>query len=74
MPNVGLRLREIRVKAGISLRNAAKLADIDIAILSKMERGERRFNKELIIKFSELYNINPNELMIQYLGEKVLYS
>jgi len=74
MPNVGLRLRELRVTAGISLRNAAKLADIDIAILSKMERGERQFNKELIIKFSELYYINPDELIIQYLGEKVLYS
>jgi predicted nucleotidyltransferase len=72
MSNVGLRLREIRVKAGISLRNAAKLAGIDIAILSKMERGERRFNKELIIKFSELYHVDPDGLMIQFLGDKVL--
>jgi predicted nucleotidyltransferase len=74
MSSIGLRLRELRMKAGISLRKAAKLVGIDIAILSKMERGERKFSKALIIKFAELYNVDPDELMVQYLGEKILYN
>lgn len=74
MPTVGLRLRELREKAGISLRKAAMLAGIDVAILSKMERGERRFNKELIIKLAKLYKVNPDNLLVQFLGEKVLYD
>jgi predicted nucleotidyltransferase len=74
MSGIGIRLRELRVKSGMSLRKAAQIAGIDIAVLSKMERGQRRLNQELIIKFSELYRVDPDELMIQFLGEKILYS
>jgi transcriptional regulator with XRE-family HTH domain len=47
MPStIGQQIRELREQAGISLRKVAVLVDIDIAILSKMERGERRFTKD----------------------------
>ena len=74
MSTVGLQLRELREKAGISLRKAAVAIDIDVAILSKMERGERKFSKELVLKVAELYKTNPEKLVIGYLSEKVLYE
>ncbi|WP_445204926.1 helix-turn-helix domain-containing protein, partial [Tenuifilum sp.] len=42
-----MKLRELREQSGLSLRKAAMQADIDVALLSKMERGERKFSKEL---------------------------
>ena len=39
-----------------------------------MERGERKFTKELIVKLSELYNFNPENLIIDFLSEKVVYD
>ena len=48
------------------------LAGIDVSILSKMERGERQLNKAMIIKLADLYKVNPDDLMIQFLGEKVM--
>ena len=45
MSTVGQKLRELREQAGLSLRKAAVLADVDIAILSKMERGDRKLSK-----------------------------
>jgi len=74
MSTVGLRLRELREKAGISLRKAAILSGIDLAVLSKIERGKRQFNKTQIIKLAELYEVNLDDLLKQYLGEKVLYN
>ena len=74
MSTVGIKLRELREKSGLSLRKAAVKADVDIAILSKMERGERKFSKELIIRLSELYNTKPDLLIIDFLSEKVLYD
>ena len=69
MSTVGIKLRELREKSGLSLRKAAVLVDIDIAILSKMERGERKFTKELIIRLCELYNYTPDDLIIDFLSE-----
>ena len=74
MSTVGLKLRELREQAGISLRKAAVAIDIDLAILSKMERGERKFSKELVLKLAELYNVNSDKLIIEFLSEKVLYE
>ncbi|MBW6492468.1 MAG: helix-turn-helix transcriptional regulator [Lentimicrobium sp.] len=74
MSTLGLKLRELREQAGFSLRKAAVAIDIDIAILSKMERGERKFSKELVLKLAELYKTNTDKLVIEYLSEKVLYE
>ena len=74
MSTVGIKLRELREKSGLSLRKAAVQVDIDVAILSKMERGERKFTKELIIRLSGLYNYNPDDLIIDFLSEKVVYD
>ena len=48
--------------------------DIDVAILSKMERGERKFSKELVLKLADLYEANSDQLIIDFLSEKVLYD
>ena len=58
MSTLGMKLRELREQAGFSLRKAAMQVDIDVAILSKMERGERKFSKELVLRLADLYKAN----------------
>ncbi|MBN1338023.1 MAG: helix-turn-helix domain-containing protein [Bacteroidales bacterium] len=74
MSTLGMKLRELREQAGLSLRKAAMQVDIDVAILSKMERGERKFSKELVLKLADLYKVNSDKLVIDFLSEKVLYE
>ncbi|MDY6894055.1 MAG: helix-turn-helix transcriptional regulator [Thermotogota bacterium] len=74
MSKTGQKLRKLREKAGLTLRKAAMQADIDVAILSKMERGERKLTKELILKLAEMYNEKPEKLIIDFLSEKVIYD
>lgn len=74
MSTAGQKLRLLREESGISLRKAAINVDIDVAILSKMERGERKLTKELIIKLADLYNVKPDKLIVDFLSEKVIYE
>ncbi len=74
MSTLGQKLRELRGKAGFSLRKTAVAIDIDVAILSKMERGERKFTKNVVLKLAELYKADTNKLIIDFLSEKVLYQ
>lgn len=67
-------LRESREKKRLLLRQVAALLGIDTAILSKVERGERKATKEQIIKLADILDLNKDELLIQYLSEKIAYE
>lgn len=72
--SIGEKLRRLREENDLPLRKVAAIIDIDVAILSKMERGERRLSKEIVRKLADLYHQNIEEMMILYLSEKVLYE
>lgn len=67
----GEKIRELREAKNLPLRRVAAYLDIDTSILSKIERGERALNSELISKISEFFEVEEKELKIDYLGEEV---
>lgn len=69
---VGEKLRCIREVKKLPLRKVAALLDIDVAILSKMERGERKITKEVVLKLADIYDYNANELLVSFLSDKIL--
>jgi transcriptional regulator with XRE-family HTH domain len=74
MSTLGLKLRELREQAGLSLKKLLCKPISTLQILSKMERGERKFSKELVLKLADLYKANSDKLVIDFLSEKVLYE
>lgn len=72
--SVGEILRKHREKKGLLLRQVAALLDIDTAILSKIERGERKAKKEQIVQLAKILDLNQEDLIVQYLSEKILYE
>jgi len=72
--NIGDKLRKLREENELPLRKVAALIDIDVAILSKMERGERKLTKEVVQKLAKIYKHDTEELIVLYLSEKVLYE
>jgi HTH-type transcriptional regulator, competence development regulator len=70
----GELIRERREKKGLLLRQVSAQLDIDTAILSKIERGERKATKEQISKLAEILDIKKESLIILYLSEKILYE
>lgn len=71
---IGEKLRHIREEKELPLRKVAALLDIDVAILSKMERGERRITKEVVLKLADIYNCNADYLLVLFLSDKILYE
>ena len=69
---LGEKLRSLREANKLPLRKVAALMNLDVAILSKMERGERRLNKELVQKLAKLYRYDADELMVLFLSGKIL--
>jgi HTH-type transcriptional regulator, competence development regulator len=71
---VGELLREKREKKGLLLRHVSAALDIDTAILSKIERSARKATKEQVIKLAEILDLNKEDLLVQFLSEKILYE
>lgn len=74
LKTTGEIIREKREKKGLLLRQVAALLDIDTAILSKVERGERKLNREQISKVADILELDKDAILIQYLSEKILYE
>lgn len=70
----GERVRKLREQADMPLRKLAALLDIDQSTLSKIERGERKPNAELIEKLSAIFSIDKKELYISFISDKVAYE
>lgn len=68
---IGNYVRHLREQNGYLLRQMAALLDVDTTILSKMERGERTFKKENILKIAEICDTNKDELISLWLANKI---
>ena len=71
---IGEKLRKLRESKELPLRKVSALLDIDVAILSKMERGERKLTKDIVLKLAEIYGHNADELLVLFLSDKIMYE
>ena len=69
---IGDKLRKLREENQMPLRKVAALLDIDVSILSKMERGERPLSKEIVMKLATIYKYDAVELTVLFLSQKIV--
>ena len=74
METIGQILRNKRQALGLLLRQVSAYVDIDQAILSKIERNERKPTKEMLERLAEILKLDKDELMIQFLSDKIAYE
>lgn len=74
MQNIGLLIRKLREKEGYPLRKVASFLDIDQAVLSKIERGQRKISKEMVIKLADFFNYDEKEMLIIFFRDRILYE
>lgn len=74
METIGQIIRNKRENLGLLLRQVSAYVGIDQAILSKIERNERKPNKDLIIKIAEILQLDKEELLAQYMSDKIAYD
>ncbi|MCC7302800.1 MAG: helix-turn-helix transcriptional regulator [Bacteroidia bacterium] len=74
MKNLGEIIRELREAQDIPLRIVSAFLDVDPAILSKIERGQRKPTKEQVIKLADYFKVNREDLIVAWLSDKIVYE
>lgn len=69
---IGEKIRELRERNNILLRHLAAQLDMDTAMLSKMERGDRFFRKEDILALANIFEQPEQDLLTLWLADKIL--
>lgn len=72
MNYLGQKIRETREKQGLLLRQIAAHIEVDTALMSKAERGERNLNREQVVKLAKLFGTPEEELISLWLCDKVI--
>lgn len=67
----GQRVRELREKQELLLRQVAAYLEVDTALMSKIERGDRNATKEQVTKIAEFLKSDCDELLTLWLADKV---
>ncbi len=71
MNKFGDAIRTQREAKELLLRHVAAEMDVDTAMLSKIERGERRAKREQVIQLAKILELDKNELLTLWLADRV---
>lgn len=71
---LGQKLRDTREKQCLLLRQVAAHIEVDTALMSKAERGERNLNRVQVVKLAKLLGESEEELISLWLCDKVIES
>ena len=74
MKSLGNILRKLRESKQLPLRIVAAFLDIDPAIMSRIERGQRKASRGQILKLAEYFSVDENELLVAWLSDKIVYE
>lgn len=65
-------LKNARETKGLKVREVSEKLQIDQALISKFESGQRNPTRKQVVQLAELLDINPEEILILWLKEKIL--
>ena len=68
---LGDKIRELRVKQNLLLRQVASKLEVDTSIISKMERGDRPIKKEQIAILADILKADKEELQTLWLADQL---
>lgn len=60
---VGERVRELRVRSGVSLRQFSAQNDFNPNVISRIERGDHNITLETLLRLSRALDTTPAELL-----------
>ena len=74
METFGEYIRQLRMNANLPIRKIAAQLDIDASLLGRIERDERKANKDLIAKIATYYSIDEQNLLKRFLSDTFAYK
>lgn len=74
LKNLGELIRDLRERNNLLLREVAAKIEIDQALLSKIERGERMPTKEQVLRLAKFYQVDPDDFLVAFFSDKLVYE
>ena len=74
MDNLGSIIRKLREEKKLPLRTVAAYLDIDQAILSKIERSQRKISRDQVVKLAAFFEAKEDDLLVAWLSDKLVYE
>lgn len=71
MNYLGQKIRELREGQRLLLRQVAAELEVDTALISKIERGDRKASKQQVIEIAIFLKVNEQELLTLWLADKI---
>lgn len=69
--HLGQKIRELRESQNLLLRQVAAQLEVDTALMSKIERGDRNASKQQVIEIAKYLKANEEELLTLWLADKI---
>lgn len=70
--SVGTLFRNKREEKGLLVRQVAAVTELDQAVISRIENGDRLPTKEQLMKLAGLYGLDQKQMLSQWLAEKLV--
>lgn len=74
MERLGEIIRKLREEKALPLRTVAAYLDVDQAILSKIERGQRNATREQVVKLAVYFKVKEENLLVAWLSDRLVYE
>lgn len=74
MHSFGEFIRVKRLAEGLLLREVAAALGIDPSLLSRIERGDKRPTRKLVLALATILKADENTFLIHYLSDRVVYE
>lgn len=65
------KIRHLREDRQLLQRQLSAALEIDNALYCKIERGDRSAKREQVVKLAEIFHVDPKELLVLWLADKV---
>ena len=67
-------LRNQREQRNWPMRRVAALLDVDVSIISRLERGNRQPQRDYVEKLAQMFDQDAGALLVLYLSDRVAYE
>ena len=74
MESVGEMIRRLREEKGEPLRVLAAHLQVDQAVMSKIETGQRKPTKEQVEKLAKYFGADKKQMLIAWLSDRIVYE
>lgn len=72
MQSIGSTLKYLREEKELFLEDVARLTNIDITLLSRIENGKRLPTKDQVNVLCKCYHTKQNDIILQWLSDKIV--